>query len=124
MITTSRQQLIGARGEKIAQAFLQARGFKLVAQNLWLARLGEIDFVAEKSGVLHFIEIKTLRQPSAFRPEHHFNQSKRRKLTKLISFYLNRHRLECDYQLDLIAIELNDSAEPGAKTKIRFYQNV
>jgi len=119
----SKQKSIGNIGERIARKFLQDNGFDIVAQNLWLNRLGEIDFVAKKSGLFHFIEVKTIKQCSEFKPEDHFTQSKRHKLSRLISLYLNSNKLDCDYQLDLIAIELLHTTT-SRSVKLRFYQNV
>ena len=50
---------IGRLGEDIACRFLKEKGFKVVERNYW-KKWGEIDIVAEKEGVLRFIEVKTV----------------------------------------------------------------
>lgn len=51
-------------GEEAAAATYGARGYRVVARN-WRCRLGELDLVVERRGVLVFCEVKA-RRPSAF----------------------------------------------------------
>ena len=48
----------GRLGEERAGRFLVARGFTVVERN-YRTRRGEIDAIAVRDGILHFIEIKT-----------------------------------------------------------------
>ena len=49
---------IGARGEEAATDDYRRRGYRIVARN-WRCRLGELDLVAERRGVLVFCEVKS-----------------------------------------------------------------
>jgi putative endonuclease len=51
---------IGARGEDAAADAYRRRGFRIVARN-WRCRIGELDLVAERRGVLVFCEVKSRR---------------------------------------------------------------
>ena len=51
---------IGARGEDAAADGYRRRGYRIVARN-WRCRLGELDLVAERRGVLVFCEVKSRR---------------------------------------------------------------
>jgi putative endonuclease len=49
---------IGARGEEVVAEGYRRRGYRIVARN-WRCRLGELDLVAERRGVLVFCEVKS-----------------------------------------------------------------
>jgi putative endonuclease len=49
---------IGVRGEEVVAEGYRRRGYRIVARN-WRCRLGELDLVAERRGVLVFCEVKS-----------------------------------------------------------------
>jgi putative endonuclease len=51
---------IGARGEDATADAYRRRGYRIVARN-WRCRIGELDLVAERRGVLVFCEVKSRR---------------------------------------------------------------
>lgn len=55
----TRRQQIGILGEKIACNFLERKGFMVIERN-YLRKWGEIDVIAQKSNILHFIEVKSV----------------------------------------------------------------
>jgi putative endonuclease len=48
---------IGHRAELAAKVYLEMRGYRIIEQN-WRRPRCEIDIVAEKDGVIHFVEAK------------------------------------------------------------------
>lgn len=58
---TSPTQKIGELGEDIACRWLEKRGYKVVDRN-YTKKWGEIDIVAERQGVTHFIEVKSSKR--------------------------------------------------------------
>ncbi|MBV9159572.1 MAG: YraN family protein [Candidatus Kaiserbacteria bacterium] len=48
---------IGDMGESIAAQYLERKGFRIIDRN-YLKPWGEIDIIAEKSGIIHFVEVK------------------------------------------------------------------
>jgi Holliday junction resolvase-like predicted endonuclease len=53
------KQIIGEIGEKTACKFLVKQGFEIVERN-YRKKWGEIDIIAEKEEILHFVEVKTV----------------------------------------------------------------
>jgi putative endonuclease len=70
---------IGSLGEDAAADAYRRRGYRVVARN-WRCRLGELDLVLERRGVLVFCEVKSRRE-SAFGSG--FEAVTRRKQAKL-----------------------------------------
>jgi putative endonuclease len=78
---------IGARGEDAAAAAYRRRGYRVVARN-WRCRLGELDLVLARGGVLVVCEVKA-RRGSAFGGGYEaVTPRKRAKLRALAEAYL------------------------------------
>lgn len=108
-----RQHLaLGRRGEQIAHAYLRERGFQILAVN-WHCREGEIDIIAERGGILRFIEVRTR---SAETTETAFESVQPRKRARLIAAaerYLADHQLEDHaWCIDLLAIAIRRQGAP------------
>jgi len=52
------RQALGRWGEDLAVRHLEAEGLEVVARN-WRCREGELDIVAQDTGLLVFVEVKT-----------------------------------------------------------------
>jgi putative endonuclease len=82
----------GRRGEEIVAAYLEERGFSILARN-YLERQGEIDLIARKGTILAFVEVK-LRMHDYFDLGQVITHSKQRKMGIAAKIYLVRHRYE------------------------------
>jgi putative endonuclease len=47
----------GRRAEKAAKTYLEMRGYEIIEQN-WRRPRCEIDIIARKDGIIHFVEVK------------------------------------------------------------------
>lgn len=108
----------GRLAEDLAVEFLKRRSFKIRERNWILPKVGEIDIIAEKNGILNFIEVKALWHSKHFKPEYHFNNKKIFKISKLASFYANRYNFD-RWFLSLVTININNS-----KIHIKYYPNL
>jgi putative endonuclease len=103
---------LGAQGESIAAAHLEARGLRVIARN-YPSRYGEIDLIAEEGETLVFVEVKARRGTAYGTPEESVTARKRERLTKTAQTYLAERWLEQrDWRIDVVGITLqaNDPA--------------
>ncbi|MRI83991.1 MAG: hypothetical protein C6I00_06180 [Nitratiruptor sp.] len=90
----------GFAAEERAASYLQELGFTIVERNFTI-RGGEIDIVASKGGILHFVEVKY----SAHRPPHErITPAKIQRLSRAIAIYMARRGFDLPYQLDALCI--------------------
>jgi len=100
---------IGRIGEEKAKNFLKEIGFVILEAN-YHSRFGEIDIIAQKDDVLHFVEVKYSQ--GSFEPINNITSKKLKKIVLTIDTY-NKNNLS--YQLDIILIK---------KSEIEFLENV
>jgi len=102
----------GATGEEIARQFLIRKGFSIIESN-YRKPYGEVDIIAEKHGVVRFVEVKSVtREPSAdisrvtnsYRPEEMAHESKLHKVARTAQAYMAENRDDRDYQVDVVGI--------------------
>ncbi len=110
----------GNSGEAMAVTYFLDQGFCLVMRN-WLCRLGEIDLIVERDGVVHFVEVKTRRSMTYGYPEESITPTKRRKLARTIEMYLRGlPSPPLKYQVDALAITIL----PGSKPEFHYVEYI
>ena len=119
------KQKIGNLGEDLACRFLVSKDFRVIERN-YRKKWGEIDVIAVKDGVLHFVEVKAmaaLHNNGGHRPEDNVHKWKKLRLSRAIRTYLlDRHVSdETEFEIDVLALVLDFETK---KAKIRFVQNV
>ncbi|MBC8569546.1 YraN family protein [Zongyangia hominis] len=78
----------GRLGEDVCGKVLAAAGYQIVARN-YHSRYGEIDLIAQKDGVLAFVEVKARREDSIALPREFVDIKKQRKIIKTALSYLS-----------------------------------
>jgi putative endonuclease len=98
------KKFLGRAGENRAVNYLKENGYKIAEKN-FKTRIGEIDVIAEKDGIIIFIEVKT-RSSNAFgEPSEAVNYVKQSKYVKVASEYLIRKGLvDSPCRFDVIEI--------------------
>lgn len=81
---------IGSILEDLVCEQLSDRGFRIVDRNFY-TRFGEIDIIAEKDGVLYFVEVRGSK--SSIDPADSITYKKKRNLKKAIALYLSKSKL-------------------------------
>jgi len=92
---------VGDIGEDRAAVYLRENGFTVVDRNV-SSRFGEIDIIALKEEVLHFVEVK-----SAYNYEiavQNLTPKKIEKFLRTVDVYIKKHHLELDYCMDAIIV--------------------
>lgn len=91
----------GNIAEEAACKFLFENGYTIVEKNFY-SRFGEIDIIAVKDEVLHFIEVK-----SGADYEHaiqNITPSKISKIIKTAQIYMSKNSVDCDYIFDALIV--------------------
>lgn len=107
--------LTGKRGEDLATAFLEKKGYGIVERN-FRTRNGEIDIVAidqsEKPPTLVFVEVKTREGNAYGTPLEAITYFKLKFLVRTAMVYSTTHpRLPKSLRIDAVAVSLGSDGE-------------
>lgn len=112
------KQHIGRLGEDIAVKHLENKGFTVIERN-YLKKYGEIDLIAQKDDIIHFIEVKSVSYesssnvsrvtPDNYRPEDNIHAQKLKRLSRTIQAYLlSKHQNEDPvWVFDVITVKID-----------------
>jgi len=131
------RQKVGRIGEDTACMFLVKHGFKVIERN-YLKKWGEIDIIAKKSGILRFVEVKTVSRENIRdvspetsvlrtdvllpRPEENVHTWKLKRLSRVIqSYLLEKGSGDREWQFDVLAVFLDLK---NKEARCRFTENI
>jgi len=113
---------LGKLGEAYAAAYLEQRGYRLVAANFTLpvgrnlrgaVVNNEIDLVAYDGETLCFIEVKTRASDWFAPPQVNVDLRKRRQVARAARAYRRMFELENEaYRFDVVTVVLPDDSTP------------
>jgi len=101
---------LGNKAEDEAVAYLLKKGFRILERNFY-SRFGEIDIIALKDEVVHFIEVKSGKGE----PIYKITPTKLSKIVKTSEVYLNKTKLNFDYCYDALIVK---------EKEIQFIENI
>ena len=100
-----RSDLIGAYGEHLAAKYLREEHYDIKSAN-FKTYTGEVDLIAEKDGVLCFIEVKTRQIGGMTSPADAVNVHKQKNIKSAASVYLNKWAKTKEHRFDIIEVFL------------------
>lgn len=107
-----RKDVLGEEGERAAWEAYRRRGYRLLARN-WRTRLGELDLVVARGGVVAFCEVKTRSSAALGGPWESVTTAKRRKVRALAEAFIASRRLRADrYRFDVASVAVGSSGRP------------
>ena len=92
----------GDFAEKKAISFLQDLDFKIIEQNFYAKKLGEIDIIATKNSTYHFCEVKSATDYET--AINNLTNSKLSKIKRSVDYYIQTKKLDISYCIDAIIV--------------------
>ena len=92
----------GKKSEDLASRFLEQEGFSIIERNYFARKMGEIDIIAIKNNIFHFVEVKSAKKD--FDPIYNITASKLRKVINSVNYYIKIKKLDISFSIDVILI--------------------
>jgi putative endonuclease len=72
---------LGREGERLVAERLEANGFRILGRNVRVGRL-ELDLIAERDGLIVFVEVRTRRSGALVHPAETIDREKRARIRR------------------------------------------
>ena len=120
MDNRTEKRRVGDCGEQAVVEHLLKNRYNILDRN-YLRKWGELDIVAEKEGILHFVEVKTVSREiigfnvnhettDEYMPEDNMHPWKLKRLRRVIQTYLLDKDQELEWQFDLATVYLGEKS--------------
>lgn len=93
----------GHDAEKIAAEYLIQHGYEVVDLN-WRTRVCEIDIIAQKAGVMYFVEVKSRSSTQQGAGLDYITPKKLAQMEFAARMWVSENKYEGDYELSAIEI--------------------
>lgn len=117
----SEQRLLGRWGEALVAEDLRKHGWTILAAG-WQCRFGELDLVAEKSGILAFVEVKLRKSAGFAQPREFVDRRKQERLRAAAELYLAEHPTSLQPRFDVAEVLAPQGMET-VRPKITYIEN-
>ena len=112
------RQEFGVVGERVAERWLRRRGWR-VLQRRFRNGHRDIDLVAERGGLVAFVEVKARRGLQFGDPVEAVNWRKQRELVRSAAIWIDRHgRPNESYRFDVIGVLMD-----GNSVRVKHIEN-
>lgn len=120
MITRSE---FGQWAENNVAQYLEHKCYSILDRN-YQKKWGELDIIAEKNGIIIFVEVKANKKELAgFEPESRVNPEKLRRINRAVQTYLayKKYSSNQEWQIDIISLTLD---RDRGVAKIKHFKNI
>ncbi|MCZ6690390.1 MAG: YraN family protein [Planctomycetota bacterium] len=110
---------LGTKGERAAEGMLRQKRFRILERN-YTCRFGEVDLVADDSGTIVFVEVKTRMTDRYGPPEISVTPRKQRRYTRAAAFYLKQKKLlNVPIRFDVVSVLMSEDGRILQRDLIR-----
>lgn len=99
---------IGNIGEEYTANFLLEKGCEILARN-FTVRGGEIDIIAKKGELIHFVEVKARKKSPLETGDKAITKAKINHIVRTAQIYLSKFEIECNCVFDVAIVEVDNS---------------
>jgi putative endonuclease len=100
----SQRERLWRGSEEAAWKAYQRRGYRLVARN-WHCRLGELDLIVARGGLVAFCEVKSRASPRLGGPHDSVTPAKQRKVRAVAEAFIGTCRVgDARYRFDVASV--------------------
>lgn len=103
MAIKGEKRRVGFGGESKAARYLKRNGYKILKRN-YRCPFGEVDIIAEKDGVLAFIEVKTRNSDAFGLPNEAVDRQRKMRYYNCVRYYFTGREIDCIVRFDIIEI--------------------
>lgn len=115
------RQVLGALGERVAERWLAARGWRVLARRF---RSGhrDVDLIVAQPGLIAFVEVKSRRGPDGAGvfggPLDAVHWRKRRELVRSAQVWVSRHGpAGTAYRFDVVGVAFGPGPRPAVRVR-------
>ncbi len=99
----------GKQGELMAAEYFIKKGYEILFRN-WRCRKWEVDIIATRNGMLHFIEVKTKTTLKFGYPEESVDKKKIKDMINASEEFLFRNPHWQRIQFDILSINIKEDS--------------
>jgi putative endonuclease len=100
----------------------------MIVERNYRKKWGEIDIIAQKTGVVHFVEVKTVsdigineNDIDSYQPEDNVHPRKLKRLARAVSTYLANSKQDTEWQFDIAAVFLDRA---NKRARVRYLEDI
>ncbi|MCF8258551.1 MAG: YraN family protein [Flavobacteriales bacterium] len=97
----------GSQGEDLAVAYLEAKGYTILATN-WRSGRNELDIVVQQGDTIVFVEVKTRTSSFFGEPFHAVSREKQRRTIVAANAFMEKNGVMLEARFDIISIVMHE----------------
>lgn len=111
---------LGKEGEELAAGYLTKLGYQIRERN-WRFGKDEIDIIAEDSGFLVIVEVKSRRSNYFGEPEENVTREKQKFLIRAANAYIEKNDIDLETRFDIVSVLFSGKSYTVKQIKDAFY---